>query len=63
MKRKKPTPKQVVQAIHDMLYLDRDDGGERFYNARKEWSVDLLDEIAGVVELLIPRPDDERGKT
>jgi hypothetical protein len=61
-KSKKPTMRdkaksfRALKAIHDMLYWDMSHSGEMFYNGKKEWSVDLLDDIAGVVGIMFPRP-------
>ena len=61
MKRKKTSPLNprkctgLVRAIQDILYLDRDEKGI-YYNGSKEWSVDMLEVIAGALETVIPRP-------
>ena len=45
----------VARQIHDLLYLDFDDDRE-FCNPHKEWNVDMLSMIAGIVDEFIPRP-------
>jgi hypothetical protein len=62
-KSKQPTPKdqakayKALKAIHDMLYWDMSHSGEMFYNGQKEWSADLLGEIADVLETIFRRPE------
>lgn len=45
----------TIRAIHDVLYLEASANGE-FHNGAKEWSVDMLEAIAGAVGLLVSRP-------
>ncbi len=52
--RPKPIP-PVVQSIHDLLYLDMQDGRE-FYNPEKAWDADTMTRIAEIVAEFIPRP-------
>lgn len=45
----------AVRAIHDLLYLDMDDG-RSVYDPDKEWNVDMLSMIAEIIDACIPRP-------
>jgi hypothetical protein len=47
----------AIEAIQDILYLDSNDSGT-FYNGSKEWSVEMLNTIADVLETAITRPPD-----
>ena len=57
-KNRKQSAEAILRGIHDMLYLDTDYevGDKPFYNPNKEWQIELLEDIACVVELRIPRP-------
>ena len=48
----------AIRAIHDVLFLDTNDGDLAFHNGAKEWSVDMLETIADAVGTVIPRPPD-----
>jgi hypothetical protein len=51
-----PSPAlDAVRAIHDLLYLDMDDG-RSVYDPDKEWNVDMLSMIAEIIDACIPRP-------
>ena len=57
-KKVKIDPKKAVaaiQAIHDVLYLEPGHD-TNVYNGAKEWDLDMLETIADVVAMLIPRP-------
>jgi hypothetical protein len=46
----------AIQRIHDLLYLDLEDGRE-FYNPDKNWDATTMSDIAEVVAEHIPRPE------
>jgi hypothetical protein len=45
-----------IRRIHDLLYLDMEDGQES-YNSEKPWNSDTLDAIAAIISEYIPRPE------
>ena len=50
----RPIP-PVVRQIHDLLYLDIVDDRD-VYNPEKSWDPDILDRVAEIIALHIPRP-------
>jgi hypothetical protein len=44
-----------IHGIHDLLYLDMQNGRE-FYNPDKTWDPDILDRVAEIIAQYIPRP-------
>jgi hypothetical protein len=51
----------IVARLQSVLYLDRDDGGP-FWNLDKEWSsVDMLVELADILQQHDLIPDEGRG--
>jgi hypothetical protein len=45
----------VIRRIHDLLYLDMENGRE-FYSPDKNWDPDVLDRVAEIIAEFIPRP-------
>jgi len=45
----------VIRRIHDLLYLDMENGRE-FYSPDKNWDPEVLDRVAEIIAEFIPRP-------
>jgi len=45
----------VIRRIHDLLYLDMENGRE-FYSPDKSWEPEVLDRVAEIIAEYIPRP-------